>query len=92
MSAAIWKYPLSVSDNPIIEMQSRAEILHVGHQGDGVVLWAKVRTEVGPVRRKFTIYGTGQAMAMDEGAYVGTVQMPNGLVWHVFDRGEQSNG
>jgi len=51
-----------------------------------LVLWALVNTtETREQKQSFHICGTGHPLAPDtrEG-FLGTVQMPSGLVWHVF--------
>lgn len=44
----------------------------------------------GHVRRKIVLLGTGEEPENPfayPGDYLGTVQMPDGFVWHVFDKG-----
>lgn len=90
MNVSIWKYHLVVSDLQLIEMPLGAKILHVGLQSDQITVWVEVPLGKELVNRAFGIYGTGFVLGLDGCEHVGTVQMPNGLVWHVFDRGEQA--
>lgn len=83
----IYKYPLKIQDKQELSLPSPARALSVGVQGGKLVLWAVVDPD-GTVFQpcQIVIYGTGHPIE-DEGEYkfLGTVQMPNGLVWHVFE-------
>lgn len=91
---SIYKY--DVTPVGITMMPKGAEILSVGTQRGGIVVWALV--EVGPVPPDVVPRGlvpvpTGHAF-QDEDApktsqFIGTVQIPNGLVFHIFDTGER---
>jgi hypothetical protein len=52
--------------------------------GAGIVLWALCNPEHKMEVRRYLIYGTGWTIPDMPGRYVGTVQAPDGLVWHVF--------
>jgi hypothetical protein len=98
---AIWKYAAQ-PDGFIVEMPQGAEIVSVGLQDPDVrfapvgdvgkvfVFWAIVDPRNGKVNRKFRTVGTGHPYFIDDDVYkfVGTVQFPDGLVFHLFDLGE----
>jgi len=94
MGRAIWKYPLDLKGVQTVEMPEGAEILSVQTQTHSgrVCLWALVSTQVPLSNRRIHIHGTGHPTVMQRGAFVGTVQTPDGFVWHVFDMGEEQRG
>lgn len=83
----IYKYPLGFSESEYVSMPQGARILHVGEQRGALILWAQV--QVGQheqnEQRTFCVYGTGHPLQRDDLLYLATVQMQNGLVWHVFE-------
>lgn len=82
----IYKYELEITDVQTIKMPRRACPISVGHQNGKLVVWCGVNTNAAVAEHTFYVVGTGNPMPND-GAYmepIGTVQMPNGLVWHVF--------
>lgn len=99
---AVWKYPLDLTKGEangdvVVRMPKKAGLHHVGYQDPAdptiVVLWASVDPYAAragrTVDRLVQVRGTGHEVDDDElGHYVGTVQHPTGLVWHVFDGGE----
>ena len=95
----IYKYELSITDFQFINLPRNAVILHVGEQGDAqLYLWALVVPERHIEKRVIRIVGTGHPLEDDisDETHLGTVQMSNGLVWHVFEipghyLGEQSH-
>lgn len=84
----IWKFGLTPergSDRCMLPLPCDREVLSVGSQDGGVVIWAAVdpddsRYEVA----QFVIAGTGEPLPT--GVRRGTVQMPDGFVWHVFEQ------
>jgi hypothetical protein len=67
----------------------------VGDIGKVFVFWACVDPNAPLVNRKFRTVGTGHSYFIEDEAgkqeqykFVGTVQFPNGLVFHLFDLGE----
>lgn len=74
-----------VSDTRNVSMPRGAELLHVGEQDGQVDVWARVDTEAEYVSRAFVLVGTGFELNAHAGRHVGTVQMRDGLVWHVFE-------
>lgn len=57
---------------------------YVGEQDRKVYVWAEVNTSAPEREVRVQIIGTGHPMPKDS-FYVGTVQMQNGLVWHVYE-------
>ena len=88
MSQRIYKYPLALTDTQSIVLPEGAEVLHVGMQDDGLMLWALVDADRTGVHRTFQVAGTGHSVSLPGGrlVYIGTVLAPLGLVWHVFER------
>ena len=85
----IWKYELV--SGAAIEMPAGARILHVGEQRGTLFAWAIVDTAAPTVGRTIVVRGTGRGLAdkIADLPYLGTVENPRGLVWHLFDGGEQ---
>lgn len=81
----IWKYPLNPDRDGrvLLDLPLRHEPLAVGHQGGQVVAWFAVDPERGFGLRTFEVAGTG--WERPSGEHLGTVQTPEGLVWHVFE-------
>jgi len=89
MLVRVFKFRLAPELHPTIQVPTGAEWLHVGEQADELYVWALVDTKAPYETRTFTIVGTGWVEAAITGRHVGTVQMANGLVWHVFEGGGQ---
>jgi len=84
----IWKFPLGVADEQIIEMPRGAKVLAVQPQHDRVCVWAMVNPNAEKERRTFYIAGTGHLLPdeSDRLRHVGTFQLHGGaLVFHVFE-------
>jgi hypothetical protein len=90
MTAAVYKYTLQPRRVQHLLMPAGARLLSVGAQGEDVVLWAAVTVDESTLsQREVVVVATGEAMTIHEQRlrFVGTVQRPNGLVFHVFDGG-----
>lgn len=90
----IWKFPLAVADQQLIEIPRGAKLLTAQIQyGDKLNLWALVDEHAPKGRRLIAIYGTGNPLpdeGFDFGRYIATFQIAQGaLVFHVFDHGER---
>lgn len=100
----VHKFPLEILDEQEVDMPPGSQPLSVGvqHGPDGptLVAWAMVDTNATRVgvpmgttfRRRFYIRGTGHQLRPEIEAqfFIGTVAWPGGgLIWHVFDGGEQ---
>lgn len=92
--ACVWKFelrPWSI----FLDMPAHAEILSVGVQGEHptetAVVWALCDPDAPKVSRLVAAHPTGVPLppAMHDAAFVGTVQIEGGLVFHVFDGGER---
>lgn len=83
----IWKFALQ-SVLPV-QMPQAAKILSVQMQNGEPQVWAEVNPNNDTVSRTFRVYGTGHTLPDNPGTYVGTFQQTTGLVWHVYDKGEQ---
>ena len=81
----VHKFPLAAIPDVELMMPAGARLLHVGHQDGALMLWAEVDEQAPAERRQFVVVGTGWGKPADAEVYVGTVQAPNGLVWHVFE-------
>lgn len=63
-------------------------VLHVGCQSEDLpTLWIEQADTDGVEReqRDFTFVGTGQPFPTDVRTYLGSVQTPHGLVWHIYE-------
>lgn len=79
----VYKFPLIIQDEVILEMSS-ATIRHVGEQDGRLFVWAEVDPSKSASREHFQIRGTGQPLTGKEGRFLRTVQMLNGLVFHIY--------
>lgn len=96
-TARIWRYPLPITDEPVIPMPAGAQVLSVGPfrqpSGSGAYyvdppldLWALVDPDAPVEDRAFRVVGTGNPMPDDCGRYIGTTHSHGGsLIWHVFE-------
>jgi hypothetical protein len=91
VSGVVYKYPLHPATPCVVAMPRFAQILHVGSQDDGPVLWALVDQAQEPEGRRFFIYGTGHPIAEEGLRYTGSCQTESGFVWHVFERPLERN-
>ena len=79
----IFKYPIAVADEQVIEMPFGAEIISVANQNDVICLWAIVDPN-STDKKDVTVQviGTGKPMP-PVSRFVGTV-LKGPFVWHVF--------
>lgn len=85
----IWKFPLKVVDEQIVETEYPGEALSVQIQSGTPCLWALVdpHSSMGKVKLRVRTFGTGNPIdtAAGIGQFVGTYQLEGGsLVFHVF--------
>ena len=80
----VWKFPILPGET--VEMPLGAEVISIGEQGAGCVLWALVDSDE-PIRtkRSFVVAGTGHTIDKPLGRFIGTVQFRNGLVFHFWE-------
>ena len=93
----IWKHKLEKKQMWRILMAPGSTVLYAGEQNGDIFIWAQhpvaefFGAKTPPDRapdldiRAFSTYGTGEPMPPDPGTFIGTVQMENGLVWHVYE-------
>jgi hypothetical protein len=82
----IFKYPLKIIDEQVLELPIGAKILALKSQGELPFLWATVEPEAKTEKRTFMTYGTGHPLPADMSmhCYIDTYIVPN-LVFHVFE-------
>jgi hypothetical protein len=81
----IWKFPLQITDEQLVEMPVLARPLSVAEQDGQLVMWVHLNEKSNEKRHyKIRIIGTGNPMPDSVGNFIGTVVMSYGLVWHVF--------
>ena len=90
----IYKYTVGIRvGQQTLFIPRSAQILSVGHQGNPreIVVWALVNTKEYCAEHIIRVYGTGEILddLPEQAKLIGTVQMPGGLVWHVFAWSEQ---
>lgn len=87
----VYKYVLFPATPCVVQMPEGAEIIHVGSQNGGPVLWALIDDRALLEDRSFFVFGTGQSFMMyEELRHIGSCQAPadwpgGELVWHVFE-------
>lgn len=88
LNKKVFKYPLDAVTYQFIRIPS-TNILSVAEQGNNMVVYALVDTEIAPVQYEFAVIGTGHTILQDIDAYnfLGTVKLHDGkLMFHVFYR------
>lgn len=78
----IWKQPLSSTGE--VFFPKGAKFLCVQTQLDEPHVWALVDSDFPNCSYLLGVYGTGHVIKEDPGKYLGTFQLKNGLVFHVF--------
>lgn len=103
MTVTVWKFHLATAGYNLasIQMPAGARPLHVGVDpaapsygyagaADVLGLWALVDPDAPVVHRWFAVTGTGHPLPTPDATHVGTVVTAVGLVWHVWDAGEET--
>lgn len=88
MIKTIWKFPIRIDDEQVIEMPEDAIILDIQMQGDTPCLWALVEPGNPVKERKILVAGTGHEREDLAGPaiHIGSFQMLGGrLVFHAFE-------
>jgi len=80
----IYKYKLAITDYQTVWMPRGAKLLHVDTQRGTPCVWALVDTDNEEAGYSIWIVGTGNPMPDRELDHVGSFQMEEALVWHVF--------
>lgn len=81
----VWKFPIKIVDDQVMQMPAGAEIIHAGVDPAGApCVWAKVEPGVAPQDSVLFLSGTGQPIP-DGGHvdHVGTFRH-YAFVWHVW--------
>lgn len=92
--SVIWKYILaswddSISGSKMLSLPAEAQILSVQAQDNNIVLWAKTDPNQTKMEEHiFKVFTTGPAFDFNGEVveFLATVQMSNGLVFHVFHK------
>lgn len=88
---AIWKFPVDVAGQQVLQMPRGAQILCLREQADMPFMWALVEPDAPQEPRYFTTYGTGHDMPDDPGTYIGTtIHLGGSLVLHTFEQPGES--
>lgn len=89
-TTVVWKFPLRAW-SIFLDVPMDATVLSVGAQGLDVVAWLLCDSQAPKVTRLLAAHPTGVPLppALLNTEFVGTVQMDDGLVFHVFDGGER---
>lgn len=84
----IYKYEMSMTDDiQTFDLYNGYSIVHFGEQDGKIMMWVDHRTEYDTKQLvKLQIIGTGHDIGDYAASYRQTVQMPNGLVWHIYER------
>ncbi len=93
MIKTIWKYPLSIRDDQILEIPENAKILTAQVQNGVACMWALVNPETPRVEKRYIrIIETGHEIHDSEKlVYISTIQLQNlNLVFHVFEEVKNS--
>lgn len=87
----IWKFPIEVTDEQVIEVPRDPKWLTVQTQAGTPCLWALVNTDNPKSKVTVKVVGTGHDASKVLGSHhVGTFQIPqHGLVFHVFAEGRR---
>ncbi len=93
----VWKFALPEHGSGIVPMPKGAQILSWGHQPHaGLQVWALVDPDAPKVGRRLFVLGTGHVVDFGDVelpmTFVGTLQSPGGLVFHLWDCGESAVG
>ena len=89
----IWKFPLTITDEQVLQMPFDAELLSIGLQNIGLqnrqlCLWAAIEDSNDLEGRTIKIVGTGHPFSdrdYNYMAFIGTV-VAAPFVWHVFEK------
>lgn len=82
---AIWKSVIPFADKTFITIPKGAMFRYLGTQGSDIVIWYECEPAAPTFDLKLRIFGTGFNGLEDVGDYLGTVQMSNGMVWHIYE-------
>lgn len=81
--SVIYKYPLVITDNQVIEIPASHDVINVGMQDGQPYIWAIVDLKSQIARQVFHIYGTGHECNQPARNHIGTF-FDGPFVWHLF--------
>jgi hypothetical protein len=82
----VYKYRVPIDDTSVVELPRGAQVIRFGCQGNEIFLWAVVDpAEKETTKHIYWIRGTGHPIPDSLGVYICSVDLPNGLVFHIFD-------
>ena len=81
----IWKFEVYHGETGMMIHGHSPRYLDFQYQNGKMVFWALVDTTEEEQHHVFKIYGTGHEVTHKSGKYIGTLQDPDGLVWHLFE-------
>lgn len=87
MSRSIWKYELEAVEEQTFDISGPVPLsvgVQGGRHGEKIVMWSVVDTMLRSQTVRVVIRGTGHDAYVHDGRHLGTVQMSDGLVFHVF--------
>ena len=88
----VFKCRIDITAEPNVTAPSDIEVIHIAEQNGALVLWGIVEVDdIGSNTYeqsdlRLCIRGTGRVFTGNEGKHIATVQMPTGLVLHIFWR------
>ena len=83
----IYKYQLEITDRQDLYLPKNSRVLSAKEQDGILCVWVQLNEAELEDKYTFYIFGTGTSPDMSvklSTAYVDSVIMANGLVWHVF--------
>lgn len=86
MKIRIWKYTLAPGEQQI-DMAADMVPLSVGVQGERVVMWVQLGEPAVHYSRHVYVAMTGKEFENPATPFIGTVQLPSGIVAHVYCEG-----
>lgn len=90
----IYKYPVPIHDEFIINMPNGAQPLSVRVQNGQVYMWAMVNPRNAMIEKRFYLRGTGHPIEVDDEnlRFIDTFQIHDGsLVCHLFEDVEEKS-
>lgn len=82
MPLTIYKYKLTGTETTV-ELPVSSVPRYVGEQDGDLYVWVELYSNLTKKTVAFNVYGTGWPIDTN-GKYLGTVQMKNNLVFHVY--------
>lgn len=92
MPKIIYKYPVHLVSAQQVILPKSATILSTGLQQDSPVIWCLVEEKVTELEAvELMLIPTGKAFSEKENSpiFIGTLQLSNGLVFHLFKKEKQ---